>query len=627
MHKRAHPPRTLLAAIVGITVIPLALLLWLGWRFLEQDRILERQQAQDRLERSADLVIGAIQRSVSASEQRLATGAAEWPEGAVVLTFERGRIEAHPRNRVAYLPLRPPAPEPPPDTFAEGEALEFRKRDHAEAIRKFSQLAGSRDRSVRAGALLRLARNLKATGRFEDALAAYEQLAALDSVPVAGAPAALTARYARCKLLEETGRLQELRSEAQKLAGDLHAARWRLSGPVYWLYAADADAWTGRPPAPLEPETFARAAEAFAAKWERLDDSGRELLRIDGQPVTVVWQRSGASGRALLAVPSFVDRNWRLPAANVAGQHKVRLGFDSGAAEQKATRSPSDTGLPWTVTVWPETRGDASGFAERRRLSIAGFALLVTLALTAGYLIYRAVRREFAVARLQSDFVAAVSHEFRTPLTTLRQFTDMLRGGAAATDERRAICYDAQSRATDRLTRLVESVLDFGRMEAGSRPYRFEPCDCAELTRRAVEEFRSEPQAAGYDIDLGAELPSAEIDADPEALSRAVGNLLENAVKYSPDSRTVQVAVSRRNGAVAISVRDRGIGIPPGEQRLIFGQFQRGEQARRIGIKGTGIGLAMVDHIVKAHRGRVEIESQPGQGSTFTLVLPAKTDQ
>jgi two-component system phosphate regulon sensor histidine kinase PhoR len=613
MHKRGHPPRTLLAAIVGITVIPLALLLWLGWRFLEQDRILERQQAQDRLERSADLVIGAVQRSVSASEQRLATGAAEWPEGAVALTLERGRIEAHPRNRLAYVP------DPP-------SALE-RKRDHIGAIRMFSELAGSRDRSVRAGALLRLARNLKATSRFEQALAAYERLAALDSVPVAGAPAALAARYARCKLLEETGRRQELRSEAQELAGDLHTARWVLSGPVYWLYAADVDAWTGRPPVPLEPETFARAAEAFAAKWERLDDSGRDLLRIDGQPVTVLWHRSGASGRALLAVPSFVERNWLLPAANIAGEHQIHLGLDGGAAEHRATRSPSDTGLPWTLTAWPESRADAGGFTERRRLLIAGFTLLVLLALTAGYLIYRAVRREFAVARLQSDFVAAVSHEFRTPLTTLRQFTDMLRDGAAIDDDRRTLCYEAQSRATDRLTRLVESLLDFGRMEAGSRPYRFERCDCAELTRRAVEEFRTGQQAAGYDIELGEELPETEIDADPEALSRAVANLLENAVKYSPDSRAVQVAVSRRNGSVAISIRDRGMGIPPREQRLIFGQFQRGEQARRMGIKGTGIGLAMVDHIVRAHRGRVEVESQPGEGSTFTLVLPARTDQ
>jgi two-component system, OmpR family, phosphate regulon sensor histidine kinase PhoR len=237
------------------------------------------------------------------------------------------------------------------------------------------------------------------------------------------------------------------------------------------------------------------------------------------------------------------------------------------------------------------------------------------------------VRREFAVARLQSDFVAAVSHEFRTPLTTLRQFTDMLRHGAAMGDERRALCYEAQSRATDRLTRLVESVLDFGRMEAGSRPYRFEPCDCAELTRRAVEEFRVEPQAAGYDIELRDDLPDAAIQADPEALSRALGNLLENAVKYSPDSRTIRVAVARRNGAVPISVRDHGIGIPAGEQRVIFRQFQRGEQARKLGIKGTGIGLAMVDHIVRAHRGRVEVESQPGEGSTFTLVLPARTEQ
>ena len=625
MQKRGHPPRSLLAAIVGVTVIPLVFLMWLGWRFLEQDRVLERQQAQDRLERSADLVIAAVQRSVSAAEQRLATGATDWPDGAVSLTIGDGRMDAYPRNRMAYLPIVRPAREAPPETFAEGDALEFRQHDHAAAIRKFSDLASSTDPAVRAGALLRLARNLKAAGRVEDALAAYRRMADLDTVAVAGTPAALAAAYSRCKLLEDAGRRAELQAEARTLAEDLHVARWPLTGSLYWLYAADADRWTGRTPEPLETETLAKAAEALVGKWERLADSGRDLQRVDGKTVTILWTRSGTSGRALLAGPDFIDRHWLTAAREVASQQKVRVGFEPAGAIHKAARSPAETGLPWALSVWPASSQE-TGFSQRRRLLAIGFALIVVMALAAGYLIYRAVRREFAVARLQSDFVAAVSHEFRTPLTTLRQFTDMLRDGPAMTDERRRLCYDAQSRATDRLTRLVESVLDFGRMEAGSRPYRFERCDCAELTRQAVQEFRTEPQAAGYEIELGSDLPVAEIEADREALARALGNLLENAVKYSPGSGAVHVDVARRNGSVAISVRDHGIGIPPGEQRRIFGQFQRGEQARKMGIKGTGIGLAMVDHIVKAHRGRVEVESEPGKGSTFTLVLPARTN-
>jgi signal transduction histidine kinase len=254
---------------------------------------------------------------------------------------------------------------------------------------------------------------------------------------------------------------------------------------------------------------------------------------------------------------------------------------------------------------------------------VSGFLILAVLIVIASYLIFRATSREFAAARLQSDFVAAVSHEFRTPLTSLRQFTDMLREHKNLSDERRDLCYEAQARSTARLTRLVESLLDFGRMEGGARIYHFEPVDCSELVRRIVEEFRNEGQSSGFQFRLVAQ-DSAEIDADGEALGRALWNLLDNAVKYSGGSREIEVEVGRAGPEVTIAVRDRGLGIPAHEQALIFRKFQRGDEAMRLGIKGTGIGLAMVNHIMKAHHGRVEVRSEPGQGSTFTLTLPVR---
>jgi len=204
----------------------------------------------------------------------------------------------------------------------------------------------------------------------------------------------------------------------------------------------------------------------------------------------------------------------------------------------------------------------------------------------------------------------------------MRQFTEMLRESPNLSEDRRIVCYDAQMRSTDRLLNLVESLLDFGRMEAGARHYQFEQRDCAVLVQRAVEEFRKDPQAEQFAIQFRADTP-VQAATDGEALSRAVRNLLENAVRYSPDDRRVEVALNRTNGNLRISVRDHGIGISADDRARIFKKFQRGEQARLRGIKGTGIGLAMVDEIVKAHHGRVELESEPGAGSTFTIVLPA----
>ena len=635
----ALPPRSLIALIIGITVVPLAILLWLGWRLLEQDRLLENQQAQQRIELAADLVVAGLQRVISPYEQRMVTGGDQWLEGAVVVTFRDGLVEASPRERVAYLPVVKPLWEVPDSTFAPGEALEFEKQDHLAAIKLFSQLAMSADPAVRAGALLRLARNLSSVGRSHEALAAYASLSEMEGVAVDGVPAGLIGRYARCKLFEEAKRETDLRSEATLLDTELHSGRWALTAPVYWLYAADTTRWTGSP-TEHQAEVFGEAAGALWERWKSMPPgksatSGRESLAIDGQTLAVLWQTTDDSFRALLAAPTFVQSQWLAAIAPVVKEQKVLLGLRDSegnsisgtvgtTAALKATRNAAETALPWSLTVWSiDPPGPGRAFVLRRQLLIAGFVLLVCMALLASFLIFRAVNREFAVARLQSDFVAAVSHEFRTPLTALRQFTDMLRERESLTDDRRRLCYEAQSRATDRLTRLVESLLDFGRMEAGARPYIFERCDCTELVERVVMDFRGEAQAAGYQIEFCGNGP-AWVEADGGALSLAVWNVLDNAVKYSPDHRTVEVGLNRGRATVSVWVRDHGIGVPAHERGAIFAKFQRGNEARVRGIKGTGIGLAIVEHIVRAHHGRVELESAPGMGSIFTVVLPLK---
>lgn len=639
LQRSVLPPRSLVTLIIAITVVPLAMLLWLGWRLLDQDRVLEHQQIQQRVERAADLVVAVLQRAMADSEQRLAAGSEQRDDDAVVLAFRNERIEASPRGRVAYFPVVPPLPEGPAAAFAHGEQLEFRQRDRLAAVGVFYGLAKSPDPAIRAGALLRLARNLLGAGRWQDALDSYARLAEIDGVSIGGVPAGLVARYARCKLLEEQHRATELRAEALDLDRELRSGTWTLTAPVYWLYARDAATWTAREPRePRQAEVFADAVSVLWDKWNGTRQaagsaSGRDSLEVHGHTLAVLWQTSDDTFRALVAAPRFVQSQWLAALAPIVRDQQVSFGLRDlegkavfGAIAPgdayKATRSAVESALPWslvTASINPP-REDAE-FALRRRWLIAGFVLLVSMALIASYSIVRAVSRELAVARVQSDFVAAVSHEFRTPLTSLRQFTDMLREHPALDDDRRRIAYDAQSRATDRLTRLVESLLDFGRMEAGAHRYRFEPRDGTELVRRVVGEFQSDARATGQEVQFRGN-GSAPIEADQEALSRAVWNLLDNAVKYSPNHQPIAVGLESRNGQVFITVRDQGIGIPAHERADIFTKFHRGEQARTRGIRGTGLGLAMVEEIVKAHHGRVDVDSDPGKGSTFTIVLP-----
>jgi signal transduction histidine kinase len=248
-------------------------------------------------------------------------------------------------------------------------------------------------------------------------------------------------------------------------------------------------------------------------------------------------------------------------------------------------------------------------------------ALVAVLFAACSYLIGRAFSREVSLARLKSDFVSAVSHEFRTPLATLHQLTENLAEGRVADEQRRLAYYKAQVRATGRLTRLVERLLDFGRMEAGALRFRPEAANLEDLTRSVVDEFEHVASTTGHHIELSIDSNLEPVLVDREALAQAVWNLLDNAIKYSPDTSTVSIQVTREGDFVAIRVRDEGPGIADQEREKIFGKFVRGSSARAGAVKGTGIGLAMVDYIVRAHKGYVQVNSRLGQGSTFTILL------
>ena len=587
-------PRRLIVSFVLLLLLPAAAIVWLGVRLLEQDRSLESRQMAERRASACDRVAAALEQALAATERRL--GSLEPDGDAIQVIFSSERAEER-------------HPEPPASVFAAGEDLEFRVQDSRRAAAAFQTLASSSEPQQRAGALLRLARNLRKSGDAEQALEAYARLARLHDAFVVGLPAELVARRSRCALLAQMGRTAALREEARSLQADLLGGRWRLDRGTALDYLAQTRACLGSQPLVAGAEWL----------WSGGLPNGRRSMVIDGQPLTLVWQTGDDRMVALVAGPGYQKRHWFDPALARVDARGVRVNVTPAEGETAAGA------LPWKIAAADaDPRADLDGFARRRHMLQAGLGILVALVIAGGYFIMRAVSREFAVARLQSDFVSAVSHEFRTPLTSLRQFTDLLNDDVEPAAEKRRAFYRAQARATERLHRLVESLLDFGRMEAGARPYRLERRDAAELVRSVVDEFEREAVAAGFTVECAIQPESGAVEADSEALGRALWNLLENAVKYSGESRTIWVSAARSNGTVGISVRDRGLGIPAAEQEEIFGKFVRGAACRTHGIKGTGIGLAMVRHIVNAHGGSVSVESAPGEGSTFSIHLPGR---
>jgi signal transduction histidine kinase len=311
----------------------------------------------------------------------------------------------------------------------------------------------------------------------------------------------------------------------------------------------------------------------------------------------------------------------------------IRVTEPDGSVLWENAPTPSGAFEKGRVMMAPSFRGlklelrnrERSIKQEVRRLAVAKTALIgfIDLMLLAGlYLAYTNVRREIHLARLKSDFVANVSHELKTPLALIRLFAETLELGRVQGAEKAKQYYRIINKESQRLTQLINNILDFSRIEAGRREYRMVPSDIGAVVRDVVESYRFAIEKLGFSLELsvGDELPPLELD--PEAISQAVINLLNNAIKYSSEQKSIKVSVRRELDRVLLSVSDRGIGIPRSEHRRIFEKFYRVETSLLHTTKGSGLGLALVQHITEAHGGRVELASAPGEGSTFTLSLP-----
>lgn len=235
----------------------------------------------------------------------------------------------------------------------------------------------------------------------------------------------------------------------------------------------------------------------------------------------------------------------------------------------------------------------------------------------------RTALREMKLSAMKNEFVSNVSHELRTPLSSIRVFGEFLRRGRV--DEPGKVreygsYIESESR---RLTQLINNILDFSRIESGRRVYNFESADIEEILAGTLSSFSVRLRDKGFDVSYqGPEEPLPEVEVDASAIDRAVANLLDNAVKYSDGDRRIQVTLDQADGGLTISVTDHGIGIPRDELERIFERFHRVSTGLVHDVKGTGLGLSLVRHIAEAHGGRVTVESEPGEGSTFTIHLP-----
>jgi len=665
---------------VGILLPGIALAVFSGRGLLQERRWVD-QQIRDQLEGALDGATRDLERefrdwqraleglAISGSsdglDSRLVGPVGSWPErvrdaaqsaGSVVVLHRAGDalLVAPPGGVLYELPPSSTFGAAAPSMFtqdvssvgtpdlelADAEVAELRKRDYASALQLYEGLLARAAPEGRPLLLHRLARTSLKAGAPDDAYRYYRELEQLAPILIGTVASDLVARFELCSMLSRDHAGRELQERARSLYGDLAAGHWSLPRPLYTFYSDSTWEWLEHdaelPDALVSLRAEEQRRRSLTIAVERFLETHRRSVLLDDGVALAFWQvdppvalvlgpelvREGVLGEVVtgLSADGFEAR-WIRAGPGASDFEEKPMTMNSGGA----VRDLSEIALPLKLAIWP---GDPAAQYEdlRRRQNLYRSMLALVLALLAfgGYLTLRTVRREVEVARMKSEFVSAVSHEFRSPLTGIRQLGEMLLRGRVKNDEKRQAYYQMIVSESGRLTRLVENLLDFSRIEEGRKQYDLQPLESTEWLQQVVEEFRLE--VADREVRLVEDVPEnlPTLYGDREALTCAVHNLLDNAVKYSPCSATVRLIAEASTDALTVHVRDEGPGISHEDQAHVFEKFYRVSNDGMDEVKGAGLGLSLVQHIVSSHGGSVELDSRPGEGSTFSIRLPTE---
>ena len=654
MAQRSHRRRIVLFLVA--IVVPSLVLVVLSLRMISQERELTEKRLLDEQHRRASEIrqelLTHLERIKLKQVRALATqtnGITTVDYGDPELVFV-GLVE----NSQLVLPWEqnPKADEfqqlLAEPTFArriqqgEQEELAARQVGRAAAVyREAMRLARKPAQAVYAQLLL--ARSLAKSGQQSEANIQYKEILALPSelVDEQGIPFSL---YAAGRLLE-TG--LEYQAVLECIRAELNTNRWLPPTESYILRELTNKLVEVAPDDALR-ETAKQMQQQISRRIYELEQAAalqKDFPNLKLAPVT----SNPAGASEPLWVP-YGEETWLVSlATELAGTQSaviaVRADSILAALPANVRRNNSTAGVKFITGS--ESRGESLGenfpglrvdlgsdgaTPSRRWNSQRTFyflALLLVLSVTSfgAYLLWLDVRRESRLAEMRSQFVSSVSHELKTPLTAIRMFAETLRMGRSPDQHTQTEYLDTIINESQRLTRLLNNVLDFSKIEQGKKNYHLAPTSLVEVIHTAARALEYPLAQQGFELRLDIEESLPVVNADGDALQQAILNLLTNAMKYSGTSREIDLRLQRQNGQAVIQVTDYGVGIAREEQAPIFENFYRVLTPESKLIPGTGLGLTLVAHVAKAHGGSVEVQSAAGKGSTFSIHLPMETEK
>ena len=512
------------------------------------------------------------------------------------------------------------------------ENEEYIKKNYIKATELYRHAIKSAQETIQKGfARLQLARALSKSGQTNESLSHYQNILTHPSniTDEYGVPLSF---YAAKKLLEADPNREAVGKLIQNELEDNH---WLSPTGFYLLKELT--------------ETLNIAAQNVKQKINRLLKNIEQAIALQkdfqslglttgldnqGQIDDPVWILYGSDSWMLSLSPSLSKTHPLIIAVHAqkvfdslsseksypeSYPHKLELITDESSEGESL--GPNFRGLK---VIFPESEKTAftKHWNLQRSIYILVLILVLGLTLFGAYLLWRDVCRDLHMAEIRSQFVSSVSHELKTPLTAIRMFAETLRLGRSKSQKTQEEYLDTIVNESERLTRLLNNVLDFSKIEKGKRTYRLEPTSLSEVVQAAARAMEYPLSQQGFKLNIQIKQDLLDVQADKDAIEQAILNLLQNALKYSGNSCDIDLRLQQKDNKAVIQVIDHGVGIAPQEQRQIFEKYYRVPSKENEGTAGTGLGLALVSHIVKGHKGQIEVKSEPGKGSTFSIYLP-----
>lgn len=564
----------------------------------------------------------------------------------------------------------------------DGQQLEFQQKKYRQALAIYQKdFEQTSDTQIKGELLSSIARVQKKSALFRDAVKTYEAIARDYSniLTTGGVPLGLAALSEITSLLLTTGDTLSALKTISVLYKDLINSRWLLQRAQYDFFLqhlnesinnifsqarltdpiqsyqddftvlkaeeqnqrkiterllafqenAGADLKAKIAPDIYESQSSARrftleAGEhtflvSLLGQYTRNENRGNEirglLLNADYLRDSVLFQvlQSKVNSEKTAWIVKGRDEKAILKSENSpSGSVTVRTNFEGGFP-------------PWFVELYQNDPDLFETFLfSRRGIYFYAFILLAGILLFGLILTNRTITHELELSKMKSDFVSTISHEFKSPLSSIRQLAEMLQSGRVPSENRRQEYYDVLVEQSERLTLLIDNILDFAKIEEGRKKFNFQTLDLGSLLQQIVSVIQDQVRHKDFVIQLEIEKPLPAIKADRESMNQAITNLIDNAVKYSGEARNIIVRAFAEGQYLIITVKDFGIGIKKEEIDKIFERFYRGGDELTRTVKGSGLGLTLVKQIVEAHHGKIEVESEVGSGSTFTVRIPLR---